>query len=79
MIDKKIGKQIKLLRIMRDMTQRQISERSGISQRVISAVEDGKSLTIDNLDAIARAFGLELWQIIKSAEELTIEDEEGAA
>jgi transcriptional regulator with XRE-family HTH domain len=72
MMETKISKHIQILRVKHDLSQRQLAAKSGISQRVISAMEDAKSLTVLNLEAVAQAFGLTLSELFKGAEALNL-------
>jgi len=53
-----LGMQLKQARIAKRMTQDELNEASGVSQRLISAIELGKSTpTIPTLERLARALG----------------------
>lgn len=79
MMDRKIAKIIRILRVKHDYTQKDLAMRAHISQRAISALEDAKSLTVDNLTACATAFGLKLSELIQQAEALDLADDGSAA
>lgn len=52
---KKLGKKIKLARVEEDMTQRDLSEASGILQKSISRYETGQALpTLDTLEKMVK-------------------------
>jgi transcriptional regulator with XRE-family HTH domain len=53
-----LGKKIKTYRIMADMSQQELAEQSGVSQRSISRLEQGESVQVDNLFKILIALGL---------------------
>lgn len=78
MMEKKISKHIQILRVKQDLSQRQLATKSGLSQRVISAMEDEKSLTVLNLEAVALAFGMTISELFKGAEELDLVAEDAA-
>lgn len=66
-IKQKIGKRIKDLRKENNnMTQDDLSELTDIDRTYISDVERGKrNIAIVNLEKIAKAFNLELWELLK--------------
>ena len=58
-------KRLKQLREARGLTQEQFSEASGISYKYYQAVEAGRKrdLRLSTLERLAKAHGLELWQL----------------
>ena len=48
-IIKELGKKIKLYRIMKEMTQQDLVDKTGISKRSISRLEQGESVNTDIL------------------------------
>jgi transcriptional regulator with XRE-family HTH domain len=55
---------IKRLRIIHEMTQKDLSEKTFISRSQLCEIERGKAKgSLDTLAAIAKAFDLELWQL----------------
>ena len=57
---------LKALRVARGLTQEQFAEESGISYKYYQAVEAGRKrdLRLSTLDRLARAHGLETWQLL---------------
>ena len=53
-----LGKKIKTYRIMKDLSQEDLSEKTGISKRSISRLEQGESIQVDNLFKILIALDL---------------------
>lgn len=56
---KEIGERIRLYRINQMITQKKIEEMSGVSERSISRLEQGKSIQMDNFIKILLALKLE--------------------
>lgn len=56
---KELGRRIKAYRIMSEMSQQELEEKSGVSKRSISRLEQGESVQTDNLFKIISALGLE--------------------
>ncbi len=55
---KELGKKIKTYRIMNEMSQQDLEEKSGVSKRSISRLEQGGSVQVDNLFKILIALNL---------------------
>jgi transcriptional regulator with XRE-family HTH domain len=55
---KELGQKIKLYRIMKEMSQQDLENKTGISKRSISRLEQGKSVQLENLFKILLALGL---------------------
>lgn len=55
---KELGRRIKLYRIMRDMSQQDLADKTGISQRSISRLEQGESVQLNSLVMILIALDL---------------------
>ena len=53
-----LGKKIKTYRIMKDLSQEDLSDKTGISKRSISRLEQGESIQVDNLFKILIALDL---------------------
>lgn len=56
---KELGQKIKIYRIMNEMSQQDLEDKSGVSKRSISRLEQGESVQVDNLFKIIIALGLE--------------------
>ena len=64
-ISSKVGLKIKLLRTKAGISQEKLAELADLNKNSIGAIERGESSpSIDTLDAIARAFGMELVELI---------------
>lgn len=64
-ISGKIGLKIKLLRIKSGFSQEKLAEFADLSKNSIGAIERGESSpSIDTLDAIAKAFGMSLIDLV---------------
>ena len=55
---KELGKKIKTYRIMNEMSQQHLEDKSGVSKRSISRLEQGESVQVDNLFKILIALNL---------------------
>lgn len=55
---KELGQKIKTYRIMNEMSQQDLENKSGVSKRSISRLEQGESVQLDNLFKIIIALGL---------------------
>ncbi len=55
---KELGQKIKTYRIMNEMSQQDLEDKSGVSKRSISRLEQGESVQTDNLFKILIALGL---------------------
>ncbi len=55
---KELGQKIKTYRIMSEMSQQDLEDKSGVSKRSISRLEQGESVQLDNLFKIIIALGL---------------------
>lgn len=53
-----LGQKIKTYRIMNEMSQQDLEDKSGVSKRSISRLEQGESVQLDNLFKIIIALGL---------------------
>lgn len=53
-----LGKRIKLYRIQKNMSQQDLEDKSGVSKRSISRLEQGETVQVDNLFKILIALGL---------------------
>ena len=55
---KELGQKIKLYRIMKEMSQQDLADKTGVSKRSISRLEQGESVQLDNLFKILLALDL---------------------
>lgn len=55
---KELGKKIKLYRIMKEMSQQDLEDKTGVSKRSISRLEQGESVQLENLLKILLALDL---------------------
>lgn len=55
---KELGQKIKIYRIMNEMSQQDLEDKSGVSKRSISRLEQGESVQLDNLFKIIIALGI---------------------
>ncbi len=55
---KELGQKIKTYRIMNEMSQQDLEDKSGVSKRSISRLEQGESVQVDNLFKILISLGL---------------------
>lgn len=71
-LEQKISKHIRMLRAGESLSQGEFGRKAGLHPRVISSMEDGSSLTIKNMQAIADAYNLPLSELIKAAEQVEL-------
>ena len=55
---KELGQKVKTYRIVNEMSQQDLEDKSGVSKRSISRLEQGESVQVDNLFKILLALGL---------------------
>ena len=55
---KELGQKIKTYRISKDMSQQDLAEKTGVSKRSISRMEQGESVQVDNMFKILLALDL---------------------
>lgn len=55
---KELGQKIKTYRVMSEMTQQELEDKTGVSKRSISRLEQGESVQVNNLFKILLALGL---------------------
>ncbi len=55
---KELGQKIKIYRVMKDMSQQDLEDKSGVSKRSISRLEQGESVQLENLFRILLALDL---------------------
>lgn len=67
-LEQEIGKQIKILRTIKEWTQGQLAEAAGLRQNTISLIENGRAQTVENLAAIAAAYDISLAELVGQAE-----------
>lgn len=65
----KTGKKIQRLRNSKLWTQEQLAEKSGVSERTISRLENGETISKDSLQRILHALGVTLEEILVDSEE----------
>lgn len=60
-----LAKNLRTLMAIRDWTQVQLAEKSGISQTMISSIlREQSGCSVENADALAHAFGLTGWHLL---------------
>lgn len=68
-----IARRIRFLRQQKGWSQAHLSKKSGVSQKTISNIENEgggrESTTLDKVEKLAQAFGLELWQLCVSLDD----------
>ena len=66
-----IGSVLKVIRISKNLSHRDLDSLSGVSFATISQIETGKikSVGIDTLSKLSTALGMKAWQLVKIAEE----------
>jgi len=63
---KNFGIRIKYFRMLRGMTQEDLSEKTTMSTRYISDIENGKvNITLKTLNKIAESLAIEEWELLK--------------
>lgn len=55
---KELGQKIKAYRVLNQMSQQDLEDKTGVSKRSISRLEQGESVQVDNLFKILLALGL---------------------
>lgn len=55
---RELGQKIKIYRIMKEMSQQDLEDATGVSKRSISRLEQGESVQLDNLFKILLVLGL---------------------
>ena len=55
---KELGQKIKTYRIMKELSQQDLADKTGVSKRSISRLEQGETVQVDNLFKILLALGL---------------------
>lgn len=55
---KELGRKIKIYRIMKEMSQQDLEDKTGVSKRSISRLEQGESVQLENLFKILLALDL---------------------
>ena len=59
-----LGRRIKYLRKLKEMTQEQLGAKTGLSYKYLGAIERGmKNPSIDNLEKIAHALKVEMYEL----------------
>lgn len=61
-----LGKRIKILRTAKGWSLDELSSRTNIPKTTIWGIEKGSQTSMDNLDKIATAFGMNIYQLIDS-------------
>lgn len=63
---KNFGIRIKYFRMLRGMTQEELSEKIEISTRYVSDIENGKvNVTLKTMNKIAKCLSIEEWELLK--------------
>lgn len=63
---KKLGKNVKRLRIEKDITQTSLAEKLGVDKSFISNIENGKTNpTLSTITNIAKVLGIKLEELLK--------------
>lgn len=57
-IQLELGRRIELLRLGRNIQQLELARQAGVSRRTITRLESGRSVSLDTLIRVMRAFGL---------------------
>lgn len=60
-IEQSVGEKVRSLRLMRNLDQATVAERSGISVRALRNLEQGAGSTVRTLLSVMRALGREAW------------------
>lgn len=72
---KLIGERIQEIRKKRKLSQEQVAERADISPNYLSRIECGKeNPTLDMLIKLARALGIEMWEIFDFGHEVGLKE-----
>lgn len=75
----RLGKTIRRLRVERNMTLMELSDKTGIQPATLSRMENNKMIgTLDAFNALAEAFGIKLSELFQECEEDTSEADEMA-
>lgn len=69
-LSKVIGSGIEWLRRERGLVQRQLAERAGMPPSTLMGIENGKGVSFQKIEGIARAFGIRPSGLMQIAEEL---------
>lgn len=56
-VESELGKRLRAERLERNLTQEEVAERSGLSRRTITAIENGEGSSLSTLIALLRALG----------------------
>lgn len=56
-----LGEKLKTLRLSRNLEQKTVAERAGVSVRALRSLEAGKGSTIRTLVSVLRALGRQTW------------------
>jgi transcriptional regulator with XRE-family HTH domain len=73
-----VARRARKLRDAKEWNQRQMERASGVSQKAISNVEaTDSSIQLDTLAAIAGAFGVEVWELLKPGPDDMVKDHNG--
>jgi len=67
-----VGENIRYFRQLKGMSQEELVKKSGISRDVLSRIENGKNISLDNLLIIAKALGIEPWALLITKEKRNI-------
>lgn len=66
---KRLGQAIKRRRAAEGISQEELADRAGVHRTYMGSVERGeRNVSLDNVERIARALDLPVWQLLKDAE-----------
>jgi len=74
-LTKEIGRRLRGIRVRSAMTQKELSERSGVPKAMITRIENGHPIRLDSLMELMRALGcLGNLQVLLPEDELTADE-----
>jgi transcriptional regulator with XRE-family HTH domain len=56
-----LGEKLKMLRLSKNLGQKTLAERAGVSTRAVRSLENGEGSTVRTLVCVIRALGREAW------------------
>lgn len=75
-IKKILGNRIQELRKQKDITQEVLAEKAGFDQRTMSLYENGRSMSINTLESIIEALGIDIPEFFRLKEPIEKTDTE---
>lgn len=60
-LEAQLGEQLKALRLARNLDQKTLAERAGVSPRALRSLEAGQGSTLKTLISVLRALGRQSW------------------